>query len=92
MIYIYIYIFLIVLQGAYFLIIFQVTLDVKWLRFIDQYSLDSSVSFSVVKPVFEIDFSGSYVNFLYIFELVRRDLSFKCHLENNKEMRTFQHN
>ena len=61
---------MVILKGSYFLIIFQVNFGVKWLRFIVQYSLDS------FKPVFKVCFDGSYVNFLFIVELVWRDLYF----------------
>ena len=76
---------LVVLKGAHFLVILQVTFGLKWLRFIVQYSLEFCVVlivfnvewFCVVaKPVFKICFSGSSVNFLLIAELVRRDLCF----------------
>ena len=56
------------------------TFDVKWLRFIFQYSLDSSASFSkcsmledfvwVIKSVLEICLGGSNVIFLFQCDFV----------------------
>ena len=68
------------LKGAHFLIILQVTFGAKWLRFIVQYSLDSSVLYPNI--IYEAQMTSNQLNYKQKIYIGTAETDFKHRFNN----------